>query len=69
MLQRHSELNSYIDDLDEKIQKIVQHNEAELLFAYRNHLDRVRNEMTEFKEETLARISDQANHQFKIEML
>lgn len=25
--------------------------------------------MTEFKEETVARISDQANYQFKIEML
>lgn len=40
-----------------------------MLFAYRNHLDRVRIEMTEFKEETVARISDQANHQFKIELL
>jgi hypothetical protein len=35
--------------MDDKIQKIVEHNEAELLFAYRNHLTKVKTEMKEFK--------------------
>jgi len=35
-------LNKYIDSLDPKIRKIVEHNEAEVLLAYRNHFGRIR---------------------------
>jgi hypothetical protein len=40
--QKHGELNRYIDQLDEKVQKIVENNEVELLVAYKNHFARVK---------------------------
>lgn len=49
-------LNKYIDSLDPKIKKIIEHNEAEVLIAYRNHFGRVREEIVRFKEETLAQV-------------
>jgi hypothetical protein len=43
--QKHGELNRYIDTLDEKVQRIVDNNEAELLIAYKNHFARVKDEL------------------------
>lgn len=69
ILERHAELNNYIEELDVKVQKIVEHNEAELLFAYRNHLESVRLEMKEFKEETQQALEGEVVHKEKIEMM
>ncbi len=35
--ERHQELDSFIDKMDERVREVMNHNEAEILFAYKNH--------------------------------
>ena len=56
--QRFEELNDYINNLDPKIKRIVEHNEAEILIAYRNHFGKIQEEVQRFKEETLAQVKN-----------
>lgn len=37
-----AELNQYIDEIDVKVAKLIENNEAEFLIAYRNHVKKVR---------------------------
>jgi hypothetical protein len=53
--------------LDPKIKKIVEHNEAEILFAYRNHFKNIRDEVQRFKDETLEQVKNEANVLKKME--
>lgn len=43
--QRHKELNYYLDHLGKKVTEVIQHNEAEVLTAYKKHFTRVKKEL------------------------
>jgi chromosome segregation ATPase len=51
------------------VQQKVEDNEAEILIAYKNHLVKIRKEMEEFKNETLAAANSSVSHEQKIEQL
>lgn len=44
----------YIDEVDEKVQGIIQTYEAEFLSAYKDHIRRVRDEMDDIKKRSLS---------------
>lgn len=42
IIQNNFELNMYLDHLGEKVKGVIQHNEAEVLIAYKNHYAKVK---------------------------
>lgn len=53
VMERHSELNSLIDQLNEKIEKVIDRHENEFLSAYRSHIKKIRLELDEFRVNTM----------------
>ena len=66
---RHAELNSYIDVLDEKVKKMVESSEAELLVAYKNHIYKVKKDIQDFKDETAKAMKKDPSHAEKVDIL
>ena len=36
--ENHQELNAFVERLDSRVKQVMGHNEAEILFAYKNHV-------------------------------
>ncbi|EAS06159.1 myosin heavy chain, putative (macronuclear) [Tetrahymena thermophila SB210] len=57
----HNQISSIIDDLEGKLDTVVERHEAEFLFAYRNHMSKIKQEMVDMKkqaEEQEKRLND-----------
>ena len=47
--------------MDEKVKRMVEANEAELLLAYKNHLYNVRKDIQDFKDQTTKALKKDSN--------
>ena len=60
------QLHDYIDVMDDKIEKHIERNEVEFLFAYQNQARKLKNEMEELKNKALSQATSAAGQLKKI---
>lgn len=49
VLEAYRELNRTIDEMDKKVEHVIKKHEAEFLYAYRNHIAKIKKELAEIK--------------------
>lgn len=47
--EAYRDLNKAIDDMDKKVEHVIKKHEAEFLYAYRNHIAKIKKELAEIK--------------------
>ena len=65
----YRQLNDYIDVLDSKVSRLIEKHEAEFLVAYRNHVQKVREEMEELRNKTINHAKNSLSQTEQIEGL
>ena len=48
--------------MDERVREVMDHNEAEILFAYKNHVSLVKKDMEELRKQTEAQANSSSSH-------
>jgi hypothetical protein len=69
ILESHSELMQYVDNVDARVQAIIQTHEAEFLAAYRVHVKKVREEMEIVKRQSMRKAHSEQAHLDRIDTL
>lgn len=49
VLEAYRDLNRTIDEMDKKVEHVIKKHEAEFLYAYRNHISKIKKELAEIK--------------------
>lgn len=49
VMEAYKELHRTIEDMDNKVEHVIKKHEAEFLYAYRNHISKIKKELAEIK--------------------
>jgi ABC-type molybdate transport system substrate-binding protein len=67
--QHHNDLNKYIENIELRVHERVEKNEAEIIMAYKNHINLVKKDMEALKRESQAQASNSNSFVETIEYL